>query len=62
MNWKNILSVIAKFLGMILPLVTPEIKKMLIEFLHQLDEKAQKTENVFDDMLTGFLLELFDEN
>ncbi|HHD81020.1 MAG TPA: hypothetical protein ENK99_05480 [Campylobacterales bacterium] len=59
MNWKSILEWAGKFLGMILPMVTPEIKKELFDLLKKLHEKALQTDNVFDDYLTQFLLDLF---
>ena len=59
MNWKSVLSVLAKFLGLIMPMITPEIKELLFDFIKKLHEKALKTDNVFDDMLTQFLMDLF---
>ena len=59
MNWKTILEWASKFLGMILPMITPEIKKELFDLLKRLHEKALQTDNAFDDLLTQFLLDLF---
>ncbi len=59
MNWDKVLSVIAKFLGLVLPLVTPELRKMLEEFIIKFHEKSLETDNPWDDMLSGFLMKLF---
>ena len=59
MNWKSVLSWLAKLLATILPMVTPAIRDELFELLKKLHEKALKTDNPFDDYLTQFLLDLF---
>ena len=59
MSWKIVLEWASKFLGMILPMITPEIKSELVTLLKKLHNKALQTNNIFDDMLTQFLLDLF---
>ena len=59
MNWKVIMEWIAKFLGVLLPMVTPAIKTEAEELLKKLHAKALETDNPIDDYFTQFLLDIF---
>ena len=61
MAWsvKSVLEFIGKILQPIVALVTPIIKEELDKFLVKLHEKAKATDNPYDDMFTGFLLDMF---
>lgn len=43
-------------LPIIIQAASPEIKKMLHEFLESMVEKTKKTANPYDDMLVKFLI------
>lgn len=46
--------------GVIVRAVTPKLEEELEKFLVSFHEKCLKSENPWDDMLSGFLLEIFD--
>lgn len=48
-----------RLLRMILQLVTPELRKLLCDFLREFEVKAKKTPNPVDDLLAEVLKELF---
>ena len=56
MNYLTLIKIVAKFLGLILPIVTPEIREALKGALQNLYEKAKATDNPWDDYLIYFLL------
>lgn len=56
MAFKDIsLLVLINALKSVITAVTPELKKSLIEFLDEMEEKAKQTLNPFDDCLVQFL-------
>ena len=57
----NILSKLALILlPILINNITPELKKMLVEQLNVLAEKAKKTASPYDDMFVKFLLAFVD--
>ncbi len=48
-------KILAKLLPLILTVMSPEIKKAIIEFVNKLDEMAKKTPNKWDDIAVDIL-------
>ena len=42
------------FITLIVSQLTPEIKKLIIAFIKDLDKKAKDTPNIYDDMIVNF--------
>lgn len=53
-----IIELVAKILGLILPVVTPELRRLLEKFLLDFYAKAKETPNPWDDFLAKFLLRI----
>ena len=53
-----IIDLVIKILSLILPVVTPELRRMLEKFLKDFYEKAKETPNPWDDFLAKFLLRI----
>jgi hypothetical protein len=56
--WTKILLMVMKIVVPLFGLVTPEIKKLLNDFLTALYLKALATDNPWDDFAVGFLLDI----
>ncbi len=48
-------KLLARFIPLILSVISPEIKKLVAEFVVQLEVNAQKTPNPWDDMFVAIL-------
>jgi len=57
-SWQWVIKIIMSMLGPILSLISPVIKAALSEFLIELYKKALATENPWDDMFIGMLLDI----
>ena len=53
-----VIELIIKIFSLILPVVTPELRKMLEKFLLEFYAKAKETPNPWDDFLAKFLLRI----
>ena len=60
MTWTFWHGAAAKIFGALLAVVSPEIRKMLVEFLRDLKEQADATPNPLDDFLVNLLMKLVD--
>jgi predicted HTH domain antitoxin len=54
--------ILIKFLSIILPNISEALKESLKELLKELKEKAEKTQNPYDDLFIEFLYTLFNIN
>jgi len=52
-------KILIKLVITIISAISPELKTIITNAIDQLEEKASKTPNVFDDMLVAILKELF---
>jgi len=52
---KWLTTILISVLGAILSVVSPEIRKALVDFVKKLEAKAKETPNPADDMLVDFL-------
>lgn len=57
---KGLIRILILFLTPLLRAITPTLKVELEKFLLKFYAKAMSTENPLDDMLAGFLLNIFD--
>ena len=57
-TWTWVIQLALKVLLPLFSLITPELKKLLEDFLTQLYLKAVLTENPWDDLAVGFLLDI----
>jgi len=48
-NW------VAMLVQQLLSVISPELRKAVVEFVQQLEEQAKKTPNKWDDILVGIL-------
>jgi len=55
----NILKTLSRWVAFLLPVVTPEIRKMAEDFIRKFEEKAKSTPNIWDDALVDVLKALF---
>lgn len=56
----NILKIVGLLLTPIVRAITPTLEQELEKFLLRFHAKALATENPLDDLLSGFLLRIFD--
>jgi len=57
---KGLLEVAIKIVSALMPVISAELRDLLISFAQTLKEKAEKTPNAFDDVLVDLLYQLFD--
>jgi len=57
-GWTWIINLLVKALSVLLPVLTPEIRKLLEESLLDLYKKAVETPNPWDDFLVRMLLRI----
>jgi len=57
-GWTWIISLCLTVLRVIMPVLTPEIKELLVDFLVVFYHKAMATDNPWDDFLARFLLRI----
>lgn len=57
---KLILEIIKKLLSALLPVMSEEIRKLLIAMLQDLYAKAKETENPWDDFVVKLICDLLD--
>ena len=62
MNWKLAIKILGNVLGVFVKVISPEIRKILCDFIVALYQKALATLNPWDDMLVEILAEAFDVN
>ena len=55
----KLLSTLAKWVGFLLPVVTPEIRKFAEKFIREFEVKAKATPNIWDDALVDVLKAIF---
>ena len=55
----KLLSTLAKWVAFLLPVVSPEIRKMADKFIRDFDVKAKATPNIWDDVLVDLLKAIF---
>ncbi len=48
-------KILARFIPLILSVISPEIKQLVADFVIQLEANAKKTPNPWDDMLVELL-------
>lgn len=53
-----ILTILIQIFSTIMPIITPQLKKALEDFLIELYNKAKETTNPWDDFLLKFLLRM----
>ena len=53
------MTVIVKFLTVLIGNISPDVKEFIKENIDKLDEKAKTTANPFDDLLVLFLRAIF---
>lgn len=49
------MDVLLKILGMLISVASPELRKMLEEWILEFEAKAKETDNPWDDMLAAVL-------
>jgi len=49
---------ILRLIGLIIGVASPELRKMLEQFLNQLEQQAKATKNPWDDILVAMLKQL----
>lgn len=57
---ERLIAILVNILDTFLKTISPEIKKLLVEFIKELDIKAKATENPVDDFFVTFLAFLFE--
>jgi hypothetical protein len=60
MTWSRILLFVARILGQLTLLLSPEIRSMIIEGLNAWWERAKETDNAFDDIFVKALFDILD--
>ncbi|RLF87748.1 hypothetical protein DRN34_01010 [Thermococci archaeon] len=58
MTWKFLLTAFSGIIGQIIKVVSPELRKMLVEMLRNLYEHAKETPNPWDDFLVELLVQV----
>jgi len=56
---KFAISLLLKLLPLIIPNISRVLREALVEAIEELEKKAQETKNPYDDMLVALLKELF---
>ncbi len=44
---------------LILEAISPQLRKLIVDFIHSLSKAAAKTDNPLDDILVGILISVF---
>lgn len=57
---KLILEIIKKLLSALLPVMSEEIRKLLVSMLQELYTKAKETENPLDDFVVKLICDILD--
>jgi len=61
MNFTNILlTIFLRILPSLIENMSPALREMIISYIRELEKHAQKTENIFDDLLVVLLKAIFD--
>lgn len=61
MNFTNILlTVFLRILPTLIENMSPALREMIVSYIKELEKHAQKTENIFDDLLVVLLKAIFD--
>jgi len=61
MNFTNILlTIFLRILPTLIENMSPALREMIVSYIKELEKHAQKTENVFDDLLVVLLKAIFD--
>lgn len=62
MTWAKVIGFIARLLGALLPVISPEIKKLFEDSLRELYKRALATPNPIDDVFAKALCDLMGVN
>jgi len=61
MNFTNILlTIFLRILPSLIENMSPALREMIVNYIRELEKHAQKTENIFDDLLVVLLKAIFD--
>jgi len=61
MNFTNILlTIFLRILPSLIENMSPALREMIVSYIKELEKHAQKTENIFDDLLVVLLKAIFD--
>jgi len=61
MNFTNILlTIFLRILPSLIENMSPALREMIVSYIRELEKHAQKTENIFDDLLVVLLKAIFD--
>ncbi len=61
MNFTNILlTIFLRILPTLIENMSPALREMIVSYIRELEKHAQKTENIFDDLLVVLLKAIFD--
>jgi len=61
MNFTNILlTIFLRILPTLIENMSPALREMIVSYIKELEKHAQKTENIFDDLLVVLLKAIFD--
>jgi hypothetical protein len=60
MTWTKVAQFAARVLGILILQLSPEIRELVEGLVERMWEKAQKTDNAFDDIFVTFLAEILD--
>ena len=58
MTWKFLLTAFSGIIGQIVKVISPELRKMLVEMVINLYQKAKATPNPWDDFLVELLAQV----
>ena len=56
------LKIITKVLMMVIPMISPEIKKEIVSFIYILEKKAKATPNPIDDVVVALMIAIIEED
>jgi len=61
MNFTNVLlAIFLRILPTLIENMSPALREMIVSYIRELEKHAQKTENIFDDLLVVLLKAIFD--
>ncbi|HDD45239.1 MAG TPA: hypothetical protein ENG63_10350 [Candidatus Desulfofervidus auxilii] len=61
MNFTNILlTIFLRILPSLIENMSPALRELIVNYIKELEKHAQKTENIFDDLLVVLLKAIFD--
>jgi len=60
MTWSKVAQFAARVLGILILQLSPEIRELIESLIERAWEKAQKTDNTFDDIFVKMLAQILD--